>query len=163
MAGQNLSPVPNRSKRLVTWGVLSVVLLFAPIRWWDKLILIPLFGVVLGTYRRFRISPGALKQRWTIAFFDRPPLNFKLKRYTRIEVKYVAQTSAGEAMMFGLLGFLFGWILDAFFPWLGGTYQIWFVRGTDEQVLAWQGSSQVHYENNLETLKASSGLEAIVR
>ncbi len=163
MAGQNLSPVPNRNKRFILLAVLSILALIVGRHWGERIGLVLALPVIIGTYRRFRVSPGLLKQRWTIAFIDREPITFKLKRYSRIEVKYATQTNVGEMMMFGFIAIIFGWVLDTFFPWIGGTYQIWLTRGIDEQVLAWQGNSQLHYEKNLATLVSSTGLEVMVR
>jgi hypothetical protein len=163
LAGQNLSPVPNRTKRFILLAVLSILALIVGRHWGEKIGLVLGLPVLLGTYRRFRVSPGLLKQRWTIAFLDREPLTFKFKRYSRIEVKYAVQTSIGEILMFGFVALIFGWVLDTFFPWIGGTYQIWLTRSADEQVLAWQGNSQQHYEKNLAALVSATGLEVMVR
>jgi len=131
--------------------------------WVERILLSLLLPITLGTYRRFRVSPGLLKQRWTVAFFDRPPSSFKLKRYTRIEVNHTPPTTYGDMVTFGLPAVIFGFLLDTFFPWLGGSYQIWLTRGIDEQVLAWQGNSETHFKQNLEFLQSASGLEVMVR
>lgn len=163
MAGQNLSPVPNRKTRFVIWIALSLLALYFGRDWIERILLCVLLPITLGTYRRFRVSPGLLKQRWTIAFIDRPPSSYKLKRYAKIEVTHAAPTSYGELLMFGLPAVIFGSVLDTCFPWLGGSYQIWLTKGINEQVLAWQGNSETHFKENLEFLQSASGLEIMVR
>ncbi|MBT5019484.1 hypothetical protein N8590_02520 [bacterium] len=163
MAGQNLSPVPKRHVRIVVWILLTLLALYCGRHWGEKIGVSLLIPLIIGTYRRFRVSPGMIKQRWTVAFIDRPPTSFKFSRYSRIEVTHAAQTTYGEMMMFGALAIIFGSILDNFFPWLGGSYQIWLTKGINEQVLAWQGNSETHFKENLEFLQSASGLEVMVR
>ena len=155
-------PVPSRLRRFILLTLISGALIFGPWKLIEKVVFLPVVVLVCGTYRRFRIGPGTIKQRWTVGFFDLPPKTFKLKRYSRIEVKYTQQTSQAELATFGIFALAYGWLLNKFFPWLGGTYQIWLTRG-EQQVLAWQGNSQTDYEQNLETLKSASGMDVVVR
>ena len=161
---QNLHPVPNRTRRIIILVCLVLFGLIGSTSWISKLIYVVFLVFVVGTYRRFRVGPDSFMQRWTVAFCDLKPKRFKFRKFTRIEVKHVAQATIGEAMMFGLFGYLFGLVLDTCFPWLGGTYQIWLtVENTNKQELAWQGNNHKQFVENLEILKRTSGFEAIVR
>lgn len=160
---QNLRPVPNRLRRIIILVCLTLFGMIGSTSWVSKAIFAVFLIFVTGTYRRFRVSPDALLQRWTVAYVDLKPKKFKFRKFTRLEVKHEAQTSIGELLMFGGISLLFGWILDTCFPWLGGTYQIWLTVDGNQQELAWQGNSHQHYLENLELLKNASGFEAIVR
>jgi hypothetical protein len=159
----DLHPVPNRKRRLTVLIALWMLALIGTTSWPAKLGFVLSTAAVFGTYRRFRVSPKSLKQRWTVAFVDLPHQQWKLGRFTCLEVQYEGQTGIMEFLLFGPLAFLYGWVIDRFFPWIGGTYQIWLNDETDRRVLAWQGNSQSLYEKNIEILKEVSGLPITMR
>lgn len=161
MAGQNLIPIPQKTRRIVIWTCLSSLALIGSTSWLAKIGFIISMWFVCGTYRRFRATPKSLKHRWTVGFWDLPASSHPLRRFARIEVKYHSSTSYGELILFGLPALLFGWLLNSCFPWLGGNYQIWLTNGSDNRLLAWQGNSQQAYEQNLEFLKSLTGMEIV--
>lgn len=160
---QDLQPVPSRLTRLIVLVALWMLAVIGNTAWPAKLGFIATTALVFGTYRRFGVSPKSLRQQWTVAFVDLPQRQWKLKRFTRLEVTYAGSTGILEFLLFGPMAFVYGWVVDRFFPWIGGTYQIWLNDESDRRVLAWQGNSQALYEENVEILKANSGLPITMR
>ena len=163
MSGQNLKPVPSQSLRIGMWITLSTVAIVFGRHLAEKLFVPVGLVFLLGTYRRFRIAPGKLMQRWTIAFYNRPPIVHKFKRFSRLEVKYSPVVAYADLALFGIIAVPFAFALDSFFPWLGGSYEIWLTRDGHDEKLAWQGNSQTQYEENLAALKNATGFDAMVR
>jgi hypothetical protein len=160
---RDLQPIPSRKWRLTVLMALWALALVGTTSWPARLGFVVSTAAVFGTWRRFRVSPKSLKQRWTVAFFDLPHQQWKLGRFTRLEVDYERQTGWTEFLLFGPMAFVYGFVIDRFFPWIGGTYQIWLNDETDRRVLAWQGNSQTLYEQNVDILKEISGLPITMR
>jgi hypothetical protein len=159
----DLVPVPSRAWR-IGWIVALCALAFvgsAP--WTAKGVFAVISVLVFGTYRRFRLTPKSILERWTIAFIDLPHRSQKWKKFTFLEVKYEQPTGMLEFLLFGPIAFFWGWIVDLCFPWMGGAYQIWFNNEADDRVLAWQGNRQAHYERNIELLESATGLRVRMR
>jgi hypothetical protein len=160
---QELEPVPKRTLRIVLLILLWALALVGSTSWPSKIGFAVGTLLILGTYRRFRLTPKSLMERWTVAFVNLPHRSFRLKRYSFLEVKYEPPTGILELLLFGLFGFIYGWIVDRWLPWIGGAYQIWLNNEADQRALAWQGNSQAMYERNLEKLQAASGLRVQMR
>lgn len=128
-----------------------------------KVVFVIMTILVFGTYRRFRLTAKSLQTRWTVGFLDLQHTSARLKRFTFLEVKYEPPTGAGEFLLFGPLAFFWGWIVDFFFPWVGGAYQIWLNDEADRRVLAWQGNSEANYRRNLELIQSVTGLRHRMR
>ena len=117
---QELEPVPRRSVRIGLLIALWAIGFIGSTPWLSKIGFAVGTLLILGTYRRFRVTPKSLMQRWTIGFVNLPHQSFRLKKYSFLEVKYERQTGVLEFLLFGPVGFIFGWIVDRFLPWIGG-------------------------------------------
>lgn len=161
---RDLKPVPDRKIRLAVVAVLWVLALSVQAGWLEKLVLLLLVLVLVGSWRQFRVSPKSIKHRWTVCFAGLPHRRWSLRRFTRVEVCYEEATTTMDLVLFGWMGFLYGWIISLCLPWIGGTYQIWLNDDHDNQrVLAWQGNSQEQFERNIEILQATTGLPLSMR
>jgi hypothetical protein len=159
----DLEPVPSRAWRMGWIVVLCGLAFIGRTPWTAKIVFAVLSVLVFGTYRRFRLTPKSVMERWTIAFIDLPHRSRKWQKCTFLEVKYESPTGMLEFLLFGPIAFFWGWIVDLCFPWMGGAYQIWFNNEADDRVLAWQGNRQVHYERNVELLESATGLRVRMR
>jgi hypothetical protein len=159
----DLEPVPSRAWRIGWIVLLCGVALISRTPWTAKALFVVMSVLVFGTYRRFRLTPKSIMERWTVAFYDLPHRSRKWKKHTFLEVKYEAPTGALEFLLFGPIAFFWGWIVDFCFPWMGGAYQIWFNNEADDRVLAWQGNRQTHYRRNLEIIESITGLRVRMR
>lgn len=160
---QELKPKPNRIARIVGVALLSALGALGSTPWMAKIGFMISMVLILGTFRRFQVTEKSLRHRWTVAFIDLPSKSWKHKRFTKIETRYSPATGILEFLIFGPLGFLFGWILDTFFSWVGGTYEIWLNDEVDNGVLAWQGNSQQLFEENVELLKTMVDVPVVAR
>ena len=160
---QELEPIPRRGLRIALLVTLWAVGFMGSNPVVAKIGFAVGTLLILGTYRRFRLTPKSLMQRWTVAFVNLPHRSFRLKKYSFLEVKYEPPTGVLELLMFGLFVLIYGWIVDRWFPWIGGAYQIWLNNEADQRALAWQGNSQAMYERNLERLQTVSGLRVQMR
>ncbi len=137
MVGHDLEPVPSRGWRIgwmvALWTLAAIG--STPIAAKAGFAVTTL--LLCGTYRRFRVTPNSLLQRWTVGFVNLSHKSFKLRRYSFIEVNYERPTGIMEFLMFGVFAILFGWIVDRCFPWVAGAYQIWLNNEADDRVLAW--------------------------
>jgi hypothetical protein len=160
---QSLKPTPGRRIRLLILVPLWILAAIGTTSWLEKLGFIAGTALMFGSYRRFEFTSKTLLQRWTIGFINLPPQKWKLRRFTRLQVEYDQPTGISEFLLFGPSAFLYGWLLDRFFPWIGGCYRIWLNDEVDERVLAWQWNSQSSFEANVDLLQSVTGLSVTCR
>ena len=84
---------------------------------------------------------------------------WSLDRFVGIQPESVPQDQfAGEWWMIFGSWFLWWTVLDWMMPWVGGSYKLWFRAGSGRRVLAWQGSSDTQFRENLDLLQRRTGL-----
>lgn len=159
----DLEPVPRKTWRIVVVVLLSALALIGSTGLVSKLLFILFIVLTCGTYREFRLGQKSLKERWTFGFVPLRHRSFKLKKFTKIEVVHEPPAGMLELLAFGGMGFVYGFIVDRLFPWIGGAYQIWLNNEGDDRVLAWQGNSHAHYTTNIDKLKEVTSFSIVAR
>ena len=104
----DLLPIPQKPIRIAIVIVLWGFGIASSTPWLGKIPFFLTTALVFGTYRRFRISPTSLKQKWTIGFIDFPHQNYKLRPYTYLEVVHEQPVGCLELILFGPFALVLG-------------------------------------------------------
>jgi hypothetical protein len=154
---------PRRDLRLALAGTLSVLAGIGTSPCWQKGGFVVVCALVLGTWRRARVTEKSLLTCWTVGFFHLPHTSARLRQFTHIEIVHEPPVGVWEFLLFGPLGSLWAFVGERLFPGLSGSDQLWLNNEADDRHLAWQGHRQTDFETVLERLKLATGLPARVR
>lgn len=141
---------PRRDLRLGLLCTLSVLALVGTSPWWQKGGFVLVCALVLGTWRRTRVTEKSLLTRWTVVYFHLPHTSVRLRQLTYIEIVHEQPVGVWEFVLFGPLGFVWAFVGDRLCPGLSGSYQLWLNNDADDRRLAWQGHRQADFESVLE-------------
>ncbi len=149
-----LQPEVKLQPRYWTLGVLLLPILFTPhVYWWLRIVACFLPVALTGTYRVSTVNGDKFRSQLFFAFMPLKPEKCNLPGVVYVETKYNA-TGLGTFLML-YVGFLF----DMLIPALGGAYEIWLVTAKGREIVAWQGSDQKQFEENLALLASRTGGE----
>ena len=113
----------------------------------------------VGSYPLSRIRGEHFERVMFIMFLPARTKRWALDRFVGIQPESVPQDEFAGAwwMIFGNW-FVWWTVLDWMIPWVGGSYKLWLRAGSGKRVLAWQGSSDRQFRENLDLLQRRTGL-----
>lgn len=162
---RQLVPELKLRSRFIALGILLVPVLLA----WKIGLVYQLLAcfvpvVLAGTYRESTLDGDWFHTRFHLGFIPFSKGRCKLPAVVTIYTKYgVNQTGYGTFFLLGPVMVIFIWIFDYLMPALGGSYEIWLETAKGKEILAWCGSNEVHYQQNLELLRTRTGAEVRTR
>ena len=160
---RELGSPPRRGVRCAVCCALSALGVIGTAGWLPKLFFVATMILICGSWRRFKVGEKSTWNRWTIAFFDLPPVTAKYRQFEYIEIVHQEPTGIGEFLLFGPFALVFGWVVNKFAPGAAGSYELWLNTREDERALVWRGSSQEEFEAALEELQLASGMSTQTR
>ena len=157
-----LEPVRNWKRRLVIWLGLCVFGLIGTAEPGPKIAFCLSMALIFGSFPQASIDATALHWELYVFFVRVQKKRWKLSRFIGIEIDLEDRPFDSMANVFKL-GELLNkiWALfDACVPWLGGDYKIYLRAASGKRVLAWQGSNDDEFRNNLDLIRRVTGLKS---
>ncbi len=156
---RSLQPNPRLWLRAVLFAVLLTPLLLSSVGWFQKLFVVAMLALMVGTFRRSWIRGDKFRTGMVVMFYPMRMRQWKLERFVVIEIELENRLHFLWVLATGPMLWLVCRISDFLFPWIGGEFTLWLRTAKGKRVLAWQGNSEDHFETNLELLQNATGAE----
>ena len=156
---RSLKPIPRLWLRTVLFAVLLTPLLLSSVGWFQKLFVVAMLALMVGTFRRSWIRGDKFRTGMVVMFYPMRMRQWKLERFVAIEIEIDDRLSFLWILVTGPMFWLLWRISDFLFPWIGGEFTLRLRTAKGKRVLVWQGNSEDHFETNLELLKTATGAE----
>lgn len=158
---RDLVPIPRVSLRWILFAVLALFALFSNTPWLMKPLALIVPAFITGTYRESRIRNGRFQTRMVYFFVPGRRRSWKLERFVAVETELEQHAGCLTILFFGPFFWFLTYVVDWLLPWLGGDFILWLHTAKGKRILAWQGSSDENFQENLNTLVSVTGAEVI--
>jgi len=154
-----LRPVRRWWLRFLIFAAFAVLPLVSRVAVHKKVIFAASLAAWVGSFPLARIRGEHFERVMFIVFLPARTKRWTLDRFVAIQPESVPQDEFAGAwwMIFGNWWILWQ-VLDWMIPWMGGSYKLWLRAGSGKRVLAWQGSRDTQFRENLDRLQRRTGL-----
>lgn len=153
-----LRPVRRWWLRFLIFLVPASMALFSGAALHKKVIFAASMAAWVGSYPLARIRGEHFERVMFIMFMPARTKRWLLDRFVGIQPESVPEDEfAGVWWIFGNWWILWQ-VLDWMILWIGGSYKLWLRAGSGKRVLAWQGSRDTQFRENLDLLQRRTGL-----
>lgn len=159
-AGVWLDPVRSLKIRAIVVAALCLLALVGTSGWGMKAVFCLSMALWVGSFRQARVLDGHFCRKLYVMFVRVQSKKWKLERFVRIETSLEDSPFASLARLSRsgeLLDRVWRFI-DSCVPWFGGDYKLWLRAATGKRVLAWQGSRDEDFQDNLRLMTRATGL-----
>lgn len=155
----SLRPVRRWWLRFLIFAAVAVFPFVSRVELFKKVIFAATMAAWVGSYPVARIRGEHFERVMFIMFLPARTKRWSLDRFTGIQPESVPEDEFAGTwwMIFGNWWILWQ-VLDWMIPWLGGSYKLWLRAASGKRVLAWQGSSDSQFRENLDLLQRRTGL-----
>lgn len=160
LAGIWLEPVRSMKIRAIVVAGLCLLALVGTSGWAMKAVFCLSMALWLGSFRQARVLDGHLCRELYVMFARVQSKKWKFERFVRIETSLEDSPFASLARLSRsgeLLDRLWR-LFDSCVPWFGGDYKLWLRAATGKRVLAWQGSRDEDFQDNLRLMVRATRL-----
>lgn len=160
LAGIWLEPVRSLKIRAIVVAALCLLALVGTTGWGMKAVCCLSMALWLGSFRQARVLDGHFCRELYVMFARVQAKKWKFERFVRIETSLEDSpfTSLARLSRSGELLDRLWRLFDSCVPWFGGDYKLWLRAATGKRVLAWQGSRDEDFQDNLRLMASATHL-----
>lgn len=154
LAGVWLEPVRSLRRRAIVVAALCLLALVGTSDWHMKAGFCLSMALWIGSFRQARILEDNFCRELYVMFARVQSKRWKLERFVGIETS-LEDSPFDSLAQISRVGEIFNklWrFIDSCVPWFGGAYKLFLRAASGKRVLAWQGSRDEDFRDNLNLL-----------